>query len=296
MPVCSRPPSAFWVGLRGAVGNPSPGRREPAGEDALVEGHADCVILCHSVVELRLHVPMSPQRFSDVPPQALLRVQLDRFEPPHVIRGVEHEPDHSPRLVHTEGESRQDDSLDDQPVRVRGKERTPSSEGGFSRFRLFEEHHGARRDAGGSVERCDCRRVRVKESEESVFLVRCLPGRVARVQRRAREPPESHVCHYGILALHWFLKLAMPLHSAVHYCDLPLERKESGDNEGKRECAPESRRRRCPLSDFWRNLGKHQLTEDSAAPEPPSCHSAVVQEPLPGSLTCGREVFKLENP
>eukprot|EP00965_Chrysotila_dentata_P149240 4928648-Pleurochrysis_carterae.AAC.3 len=66
------------------------GGGSPLWKGALVEVHADSVVLHHGSVKVALHVAMRAEGHADVALAAKLGRELDRLEPAHVLRVEEH--------------------------------------------------------------------------------------------------------------------------------------------------------------------------------------------------------------
>jgi len=77
-------------------------RRVPFRELTLVQAHANSIVIFNDITEVALHIPLCTACLTDVTRQALLRPQLDRFEPFDVFGPVEHISNHSHALVYTD--------------------------------------------------------------------------------------------------------------------------------------------------------------------------------------------------
>lgn len=58
--------------------------------DALVQVHADSVMLVHTIAKDALHRAVKPDALADVARHAMLGAQLDRLEPQDILRVEEH--------------------------------------------------------------------------------------------------------------------------------------------------------------------------------------------------------------
>mmetsp|Transcript_31214 Transcript_31214/g.103320 ORF Transcript_31214/g.103320 Transcript_31214/m.103320 type:complete len:397 (-) Transcript_31214:501-1691(-) len=95
----------------------------PLREGALVQRHAHRVVLLHRAVKVALHVAVRAERRADVALAPKLGVQLDGLEPAHVVGREEHPADGRLLLVAAEGRAREQDPLEDDPVRVDRQQR-----------------------------------------------------------------------------------------------------------------------------------------------------------------------------
>ena len=88
------------------------------GEGALVEAETHRILLAQRAVEDGFEQPVGSERLADAPPAAKLGPQLHRTEPTNVLWGEEHRADDGLGAVRFDGETRQNDLLDEDAVGV----------------------------------------------------------------------------------------------------------------------------------------------------------------------------------
>merc|ERR1719219_2262689 len=109
-----------------------------------------CVLLGDLPVKNTLHMSVSSQSLLDMSPPAVFSFNFYRFEPVNVFTIEEHEPHCADSLVDLERVTREDGSLDNNPVWVIVEQSPSSKQGQFTVTLFLVDEYGSWRESDGS--------------------------------------------------------------------------------------------------------------------------------------------------